>query len=535
MSHAEFADAFPEESALVERKRGAGGRPIQDAVTAFSNADGGVVLIGVDDDGTIVGRECTPGLSDDLHRTIGELRGAGRYEIHPLLVDGTPVTVLSVARRVEGFAQTSDGRVLIRRGTRKDALFGAELQRFLNERSLRRFEESATDVAYDEADEGRLARLAARYDWRDSDQWASRLAEHGLIADDGRHLTVTGALCLLAEPRTEVGKAFVEVMRFPAGAREYDRRVEFTGSTTEQVDRATDMVADELGSEVVVLGTRRHELPRIPKRVLREAIANAVAHRSYEQSGRSVRVDLRPEAVTITSPGGLPEPVTEQNIRETQAARNYNLLRVLRRFDLAEDRGLGVDVMEDLMRHELLDPPRFRDLDHSVEVTLPIRSAVTPSERAWVREVESRGEIEAGDRILLVQAARGTALTNAVARELLAVDTLTARAALQRLRDAGFLEQRGRRSATVYVIDSSLAPPAGLRLSDQELERLVLEIAAEGEPVTNARVRVRTGLDRVEALRVLDSLVGQGALYRVGERRGTRYLLPERRRVGASP
>ena len=59
MTEDEFARAFPSESELVERKRGAGGKALQEAVTAFSNGDGGVVLIGVDDDGGVAGREPT--------------------------------------------------------------------------------------------------------------------------------------------------------------------------------------------------------------------------------------------------------------------------------------------------------------------------------------------------------------------------------------------------------------------------------------------------------------------------------------------
>lgn len=52
----------------------------------------------------------------------------------------------------------------------------------------------------------------------------------------------------------------------------------------------------------------------------------------------------------------------------------------------------------------MLDPPVFEDSGHSVTVMLPIRSVVTPTERAWVREVETRGLIEPTDRILLVHA-----------------------------------------------------------------------------------------------------------------------------------
>lgn len=79
MSTAEFAEAFPSESDLVGRKRGFNRTAVQEAVVAFSNRNGGVILIGVDDSGAIVGRELSPSLLDDIHRTIGEARDPGRY------------------------------------------------------------------------------------------------------------------------------------------------------------------------------------------------------------------------------------------------------------------------------------------------------------------------------------------------------------------------------------------------------------------------------------------------------------------------
>jgi ATP-dependent DNA helicase RecG len=338
-------------------------------------------------------------------------------------------------------------------------------------------------------------------------------------------LTVAGALYLLPRPAQLVGKAYIEILRFPDDEGDYDRREEIDGTLPEQVEHATEWVAAELGSELVVLGLKRHELPRLPRVVLREAIANAVAHRSYEARGTAVRIELRPGRVVITSPGGLPAPVTEQNIREAQAARNPAALRALRRFGLAEDVGRGVDVMQDAMREQLLDQPEFHDQGHAVTVVLPVRGAVAASERAWVREIEQRGEIEPADRFLLVHAARGEELTNAVVRDLLRVDRVAATAALQRLRDAGFLVQRGTRGGATYHLDGSLAPPAGLRLSAEQLKDLVLELARTA-PVTNAMVRSSTGLDRAAALRLLDELVEEEKLLRTGLKRGTKYRLP---------
>lgn len=178
--------------------------------------------------------------------------------------------------------------------------------------------------------------------------------------------------------------------------------------------------------------------------------------------------------------------------------------------------------MQDAMAAEMLDPPRFFDHGHEVVVELPIRSAVTSAERAWVRELERRGTLQGVDRIALVHAARGENLTNRRVRHLVAADAGGARDILHRLRDQGFLEQRGQRGGATYRLSGTLSPPAGLRLSPGELEDIVLELAKQG-PIANSDVRTATGLDRAEALALLDRLVKDGRLVRTGQRRGARY------------
>lgn len=521
-----FRKELGHETHHVEWKTGVSGKPLQEAAVAFSNTDGGVIVIGVRDDGEIVGREPTPGLVDDIHRVLRDAHNPGSYEIHPLDVDGVIVTILAIARRVQGVAQTSDGRVLVARGTRKDALFGSDLQRLINERSLGKFDHTPSGVPFEQAQPERIMAICKAYRLSNAANLDSALEKRGLLTreSESTQLTIAGALCLLDDPHLHIGKAYIEILRYPVSGSTYDRRIRVEGAVDAQVRDAAQFVSDELGSELVILGVHRHELPRIPLRVLRETIANAVAHRSYEQSGQAIRVEVRPDVVTVTSPGGLPEPVTAQNIRDTQAARNSAVIDVLRRFKLAEDAGMGIDVIEDTMRDELLEPPRFKDSGHAVEVALPVRSPVTPTERAWVREVQHRGAIHPADRILLVHAARGVPLTNSRARELLATDALSARAALRRLCNAGFLRQEGHRSATTYALNDSLSPPAGLRLGAAELQHRILALAAEESAISNALVRERFGLDRVEALALLSKLVRRGKLRRIGEKRGTRYV-----------
>lgn len=530
ISKEEFDRAFSGEDGFVERKSGIGSRALQEAIVAFSNSEGGVILIGVDDSGEILGKPLTQGAEESIHQAVAAIRNPGRYAVQALSVGGTSIIVLSVERRIQGFAQTSSGRVLVRRGAMNVALFDSELFRFISERSLESFELSDSGVPLAQADKGMLAELSEAYAWGDSIDTKERLLEQGLLVPGSEQLSVAGALYLLKEPSEIVAKAFVEIRRFPeVESTDPDKRIEIKGPIHHQVAEATEQVVQELGTESVVLGLRRHELPRLPQVVIREAIANAVAHRSYEASGSSSKIEIRPGRVLVSSPGSLPAPVTVDNIRDAQSARNPKLIAVMRRFRLAEDAGRGVDVMQDSMMAELLDPPGFADTGHSVEVTLPVHGGVTAQERAWVREIESRGEIEPMDRILLVHAARGEDLTNSRVRELVHIDRFAATHALQRLRDAGFLTQQGERGGAVYRLEGDLEPPAGLRLEKNELKQLVCSLAEEGS-VSNADVRNRTGLDRVDALRLLQELVAERRLVRQGKRRGTRYALSKRDR-----
>lgn len=200
------------------------------------------------------------------------------------------------------------------------------------------------------------------------------------------------------------------------------------------------------------------------------------------------------------------------------------MIDVLRRLRLAEDQGLGIDRMEDDMEAEFLEAPKFEDDGSSFTVTLHLRGPVTPAERAWIRQLVADDRIDGRSGAVVVHAAREGSVTNGDVRELLNVDSVEARALLQRLVSSGVFERRGERSGAQYVIAPNLSVPTRVRFSDDELDAEVLEMAREQGQVTNADVRAATGLDRSGALEVLVRLVQAGHLVRRGERRGARYV-----------
>lgn len=104
MSLDDFKKEFPSESSYVEWKSGVGGAAIRRAIVAFSNADGGVLMIGVDDSGRPVGRTLDAGLEKRLWEIVSLVESPGSVEMRSLTVGRVGVAVVSVGRRLQGVA-----------------------------------------------------------------------------------------------------------------------------------------------------------------------------------------------------------------------------------------------------------------------------------------------------------------------------------------------------------------------------------------------------------------------------------------------
>ena len=551
LTAAQFAAEFPAEGEYVEFKEGASRGRIAEAAMAFSNADGGVILVGVTDRGLVKGADLSVGSETRLRQALDQVRDLGRYRIHRLRVDGRVVVAISVAPRKDSFAQLPNGQVKQRRGASNHTLLGADLADFIARRFVRSVESSPTGLTSDDIDPDLGQRLAEAWHWRvqngTSPELSARLRDNGFLVLNGDRdrLSVAGALFLLPNPGAALGKAHVELFRYRDDGIDYDRREEFNGPVQNQVADTAAFVLEELGVDMATIGVWRHELHRLPQAVVREAIANAVAHRSYAARGEAVRVEIRPDRVVVRSPGGLPRGVSLATLSQQSIPRNVLVIRTLRYYGVAEDAGRGVDLMHRHMALNLMVPPEFEADDSSVTVTLRLGSAASPRERAWLAQTltsattaahrpysvgddELAGGLEPSDLDLLVRASRGETLTNTVARNLLDVDASRASRTLARLRDGGFLQQQGRGAGAAYALSPDIARPDGTRIESRDFHTEVLGLAVTG-PITNTTVRAATGLDRTAAVKILNRLVDGGHLERRGSRRGTHYTLRPRR------
>ena len=103
LTRQDFREEFPGEDGHIEFKESvSNGDRIQDAVVAFSNSDGGVLIVGVDKAGRVIGIRDTGEIERQVHQIVRNTNNPGRYEVHTLGVEEAKVLVLAVARRQEG-------------------------------------------------------------------------------------------------------------------------------------------------------------------------------------------------------------------------------------------------------------------------------------------------------------------------------------------------------------------------------------------------------------------------------------------------
>lgn len=196
--------------------------------------------------------------------------------------------------------------------------------------------------------------------------------------------------------------------------------------------------------------TVRSDETVLPIRVLREAIVNAVMHRSYRIHG-PIQIIRYANRLEVRNPGHSLK-AEEQLGEPGSQTRNPRIAAVLHDVHMAETKGSGIRAMRELMlQHDLL-PPAFessRAPDQFV-ATFLFHHFLGQADLAWLRQVTAERLSDEESRALVFVREVG-AIDNAAYRNINSTDTLQASAHLRRLRDLEILEMKGSGSRTYYV------------------------------------------------------------------------------------
>jgi ATP-dependent DNA helicase RecG len=196
----------------------------------------------------------------------------------------------------------------------------------------------------------------------------------------------------------------------------------------------------------------------LPGRVLREAIVNALMHRSYRLHTQPVQVIRYNNRIEIINPGYSLKP--EDQLGEPGSRpRNPFIAAVFHDTNLAETKGSGIRTMRKLMDSAGMVPPTFESNHSSDEFTtrLLLHHFLNEEDIRWLRQF-SEYDLTDNQKKAFIFLREVGAVDNLVFRQLNGCDAYRATAELRALRDNHLLKQKGKGRATYYVPGPLLAP-----------------------------------------------------------------------------
>ncbi len=473
----------------VEIKVARGGTPqrLYESLSAFANrTGGGVLLFGLDERGdfSIVDVGNAHRLQEEIaHLASAEMEPALRPQFVLDEIDGETI----VAAEIEEISASQKPCFYKPAGLFSGAyLRVANTNRHMTEYEVFGYRSSRDQPAHDEdlvpnatvndldpilldklLAQLRSSRLRASYLDGPREEVLTRLHICGHDGDVLRP-TLAGLLMFGKYPQEFFPQLMITFLQYygtteeehtPRGERFLDNQ-RFEGPIPEMVDRAETYTMAAMRKASLIEGMFRRDIPEYPQAALREAIANAVAHRDYSSyvRGSYIQVRMFADRLEIQSPGGLFGNVTVENIEEERSTRNARLMRMMEDLHIVENRGSGIKAMLQAVRTANLEPPRFNDRRTSFWVTFRNHTLMNPEAIAWLNQFANL-PVNDRQRLTLVYLRQHEQITNSEYRRLNRVDAMVAGQELRGLVEAGLVEQQGVGRWTSYQLKVSPKPP----------------------------------------------------------------------------
>lgn len=507
-------------------------RSVVETLCAMANADGGELVVGIEDDGTITG------VTQPLDRLQLILKAPGdrNYVQPPLRFQVREIP-------------NADGRLLLHFTTD----WSPEVHRLADGRYVRRVNDAnmpfpaeqivALNATKAQGLYERSFPAGATLDDLDMDLVASLMPGMGvegrpeeflrryrlLESRNGHSVPCFAALLLFGkDPLQWHPRCGIDFVRWEGTERKYGadlnvtKRVRVEHPMAILIRKAYETIQPFIRERQQLHDLFFSERLEYPTFVWQEAIVNAVAHRDYSIRGASIEVWMFDDHIEIRSPGLPPEPATVEALNRRQplhVSRNPLIVRALADLGYMRELGEGIPRMFAEMEREGFYPPRIEDIGGALfQVSLRNEPIYDPSTLEWLQEFNGLNLSGDQKRLLAYAHAQEDRFTSRDYQKLAGLDLYGASNSIKELIRRGIVRPISRGSRIYEVLEPLKAG------SDvpEDLAKLLPTLQKKHE-ISNEDIRENLGITRLAAARLASELCQAGWLERIGGGRGTRY------------
>jgi ATP-dependent DNA helicase RecG len=351
---------------------------IGETVSAFSNSDGGIVVVGVSDSGGIPGVDIGKNTLEELANYIKRNTDPQIFPCIEVVEAGDKkVVLIDVAGSQEKPVFFKD-KAYKRVGRTNQRVSASEIRKLAREekRRLSWDEQICEDAGLEDVDEERVRLFLrrAKYERRlelDPETPVRESLEKLELLREGKP---TNAAILLfgKNPQRFFIQSETRCARFKGlKPLEFIDMKVFGGNIIDQREDAVEFVKEHIKLHAKIVGLDRIETWEYPIDAIREAITNAICHGDYEISA-NVQVRIFDDRIEIWGCGHLPEPLTVEDLKQRHRSilRNPLVGKCFFWIKFIEQWGTGTNRIIDACRDHGLPEPVFEELSGSLVVTL---------------------------------------------------------------------------------------------------------------------------------------------------------------------
>jgi len=427
-------------------------------VSAFSNANSGSILIGVSNDGKVIG-------VDIGRNTVEELANYIKRNTDPAIFPSVKVFDVKGKKIIEiEVKESAEKPVFFKNHAYKRV--GKTNQRISSSELRKLAKESGERVYWDE----QICKGASleNIDWEFIKnffiQGYEKFSKKRIIGTPEELLealscikegkpTNAGILLFGGNPHDFFRNSYIALARYKGkmeGVERLDYK-EFFGNLFHQIDECDKYIKEHIAimSRLLPHKVEREDIPEYCWFSIRELITNAVCHRDYEDQGSKVIVKLFSDRIEFYNPGGLPKGITPENILIRQYSRNPIIANALAKVKYIEELGEGWNKIIDEHKNHPLKPKLPKIISDKYSILVILYSVGEKFEKTTTelneRQKKAIGYLRRNERI-----------TNKEYQEINKTTKKTATRDLQELVGLGILIKSGRTGRGVhYVLNST--------------------------------------------------------------------------------